>query len=196
MPDSAPRSLTLEEAQERARILEVERYDIEVDLRGMLDGPEWVATSTITFRCHEQGATSFVDCAAEVQRATLNGLDLDLETVAEGRIPLPHLTQHNVLVVSSVQRDTARGAAILRTVDPSDKLVYVWSSFEPDGARRAWACFDQPDLKAPHRFTVSAPAAWTVTSNTAPESVDRPGGRRPRVGSSRTPRACRRTSWS
>ena len=74
-------------------------------------------------------------------------------------------------MVSSVQRDTARGTAIMRTVDPSDKLVYVWSSFEPDGARRAWACFDQPDLKAPHRFTVSAPAAWTVTSNRAPDSV-------------------------
>ncbi len=178
MADS-PRSLTVQEAQERARILEVERYDIDVDLRGMLEGPDWVATSTITFRCHEQGATTFVDCDAEVQRVTLNGLDLDLETVSEGRIPLPHLTQHNVLVVSSVQRDTGRGAGILRTVDASDKLVYVWSSFEPDSARRAWACFDQPDLKAAHRFTVSAPAPWTVTSNTAPENVtDRDDGGR------------------
>jgi aminopeptidase N len=168
----SPRSLTMDEARERARILEIDRYDIAVDLRGMLDGPDWVATSTITFRCHEQGATTFVDCTAEVQRVTLNGLDLDLGTVSEGRIPLPDLTQQNVLVVHSVQTDTARGAGILRTVDPSDEHVYVWSSFEPDSARRAWACFDQPDLKAPHRFTVSAPAPWTVTSNTAPDRVD------------------------
>ena len=174
MADTSPiqsRSLTVEEARERSRILQVERYDIDVDLRGMLEGPDWVATSTITFRCHEQGATTFVDCDAEVHRATLNGVDLDLGTAAGGRIPLPHLAQHNVLVVSSVQRDTGRGAAILRTVDPSDELVYVWSSFEPDGARRAWACFDQPDLKAPHRFTVSAPSDWTVTSNSAPDDV-------------------------
>ena len=101
-----------------------------------------------------------------------------------------------MLVVASVQRDTGRGAAILRSVDPSDKLVYVWSSFEPDGARRAWACFDQPDLKAPHRFTVSAPAAWTVTSNTAPDSVERPGRRRPGLVLPGHAAACRRTSSS
>ena len=195
MPDSSPLSLTQDEARARAAMLDVERYDIEVDLRGMLEGPDWVATSTVTFRCHEPGASTFVDCDAEVQHATLNGVDLDLGTVDRGRLPLPDLAEHNVLVVSSVQRDTGRGAAILRSVDPSDKLVYVWSSFEPDGARRAWACFDQPDLKAPHRFTVSAPAAWTVTSNTAPDSVDRPGATTAGSGRSRTRRACRRTSW-
>ena len=41
------RSLTQDEASERAGLLEVERYDIEVDLRGMLEGPDWVATSTV-----------------------------------------------------------------------------------------------------------------------------------------------------
>ena len=82
-----------------------------------------------------------------------------------------------MLVVSSVQTDTASGDAILRSVDPQDKLVYVWSTFEPDGARRAWACFDQPDLKAVHGFQVSAPQEWTVLSNTAPEVVlDRDDG--------------------
>jgi aminopeptidase N len=172
VPDSPPLSLTRDEASARAAMLEVERYDVEVDLRGMLEGPDWVATSTVTFRCHEPGASTFVDCDAEIRRATLNGADLDLGTFEQGRLPLPGLADHNVLVVASVQRDTGRGAAILRSVDASDKLVYVWSSFEPDGARRAWACFDQPDLKALHRFTVSAPAAWTVTSNTAPHSVE------------------------
>ncbi|GAB3262194.1 aminopeptidase N [Nocardioides dilutus] len=172
MPDSSPLSLTHDEARARAAMLEVERYDIEVDLRGMLDGPDWVATSTVRFRCHQPGSSTFVDCDADVQRATLNGVDLDVSTCAEGRLPLLDLADHNVLVVSSVQRDTGRGAAILRSVDPSDKQVYVWSSFEPDGARRAWACFDQPDLKAPHRFTVTAPESWVVTSNTAPDSVE------------------------
>lgn len=172
MPDSPPLTLTQDEAGTRAALLEVERYDLDVDLRGMLEGPDWVASSTITFRCREPGAASFVDCDAEVLGATLNGEDLDLATLADGRLPLPALAEHNVLVVSSVQRDTARGAAIHRTVDEADKLVYVWSSFEPDGAHRAWACFDQPDLKAPHRFRVTAPETWTVTSNTAPDSVE------------------------
>ena len=84
-----------------------------------------------------------------------------------------------MLVVSSVQTDTGSGNAILRSVDPQDKLVYVWSTFEPDGARNAWACFDQPDLKAVHGFQVSAPTEWTVLSNCAPEVVlDRDDGGR------------------
>ena len=133
----------------------------------------WKSTSTITFRCLQPGASTFVDCVAEVRSATLNGKDLDLAGVGEGRIPLTHLAEENVLVVPAAQRDTGSGAGILRTVDPSDKLVYVWTSFEADDARRAWACFDQPDLKAPHAFTVLAHESWTVTSNGAPTSWSR-----------------------
>ena len=66
-----------------------------------------------------------------------------------------------------------------RAVDPGDDNVYLWTTFEPDEARYAWACFDQPDLKAPHAFTVTAPAAWTVVSNSGdPVVEDVDGGRR------------------
>ncbi|GAB3769724.1 aminopeptidase N [Nocardioides ginsengisegetis] len=166
------KSLTREEAEERGALLDVDRYDIAVDLRGLFEGEVLESVSRIAFRCTTPGASTFVDCAAEVRSATLNGRELDLSTVAEGRIPLPDLAADNVLLVHAAQSDTGSGAGILRTVDPSDKLVYVWTSFEPDDARRAWACFDQPDLKAPHAFTVSAPESWTVTSNGAPDSVE------------------------
>ncbi|MCW2793179.1 MAG: pepN, partial [Nocardioides sp.] len=169
--NQSPRSLTRDEAEARSALLDVDRYDIAVDLRGLFEGEVLESTSTITFRCGEPGASTFVDCVAEVRHATLNGRDLDLSTVAEGRIPLPDLAADNVLVVRAAQADTGSGAGILRTVDPSDKLVYVWTSFEADDARRAWACFDQPDLKAPHAFTVLAPESWTVTSNGAPDEV-------------------------
>ncbi len=165
------KSLTRTEAEQRAALLTVDRYDLAVDLRGLLEGEVLTSTSTITFRCAAPGSTTFVDCAMAVQTATLNGVPLDLATVADGRIPLPDLAADNVLVVTASQSDTATGAGIMRTVDPSDGLVYVWTSFEPDEARRVWACFDQPDLKAPHAFTVSAPSTWTVTSNDAPDSV-------------------------
>lgn len=173
---SEPRSLTRTEAEERAALLTVDRYDLEVDLRGLLDGEVWSSVATISFQCHEPGASTFVDAAGDVRRAVLNGTDLDLATVAEGRLPLPDLAADNVLVVEMAQSDTATGAGILRTVD-TDGLVYVWTSLEPDEARRLWACFDQPDLKAPHAFTVHAPDEWTVTSCSAPDSVvDGPDG--------------------
>ena len=167
-----PASLTRSEAEARAALIGVRRYDIAVDMTGLLEGPTIEAVSTVSFTCEEPGASTFVDCVAEIRHATLNGRTLDLGTVERGRLPLPDLAADNVLVVASAQDDTGSSAGILRTVDPSDKLVYVWTSFEPDAARRVWACFDQPDLKAPHAFTVTAPESWTVTSNCPPDSVE------------------------
>jgi aminopeptidase N len=168
----APASLTREEAEERAALLEVDRYDVAVDLRGLFEGEVLEATSTVRFRCSSPGASTFIDCVAEVRHATLNGVQLDPATASRGRLPLPDLQAENVLVVASAQTDTGSGHGIKRTVDPSDKLVYLWTSFEPDMARWAWANFDQPDLKAVHGFTVSAPETWTVLSNSPHTSIE------------------------
>ena len=164
------RSLTRGEAEHRAALLTVERYDVDVDLTALPDGPEVRCVSTVTFSCHQPGAESFVDCAAQVVRATLNGTALTPS--GDGRIPLPALAGHNVLRVESIQDDTAAGEGVHKATDPADGEVYVWMSFEPDEARFVWACFDQPDLKAPHAFTVTAPAAWTVTSNSGEARIE------------------------
>ncbi|GGR52628.1 aminopeptidase N [Nocardioides luteus] len=167
---AAPASLTQEEAATRAATITVDRYDIALDMTGLLEGETLSSVSTITFSARP-GSSTFVDCVADVSAATLNGAELDLATISAGRIPLTDLAETNTLVVSASQSDTASSEGVLRTVDPSDGNVYVWTSFEPDDARRLWACFDQPDLKAVHAFTVAAPEEWTVLSNSAPASV-------------------------
>ena len=173
----SPLSLTQAEAERRADLLVVERYDIAVDLTDLPGGPEVRCVSTVTFTCREPGAASFVDCAARVVTATLN--DEPLPPAADGRIPLPGLAARNTLRVESVQADTAEGQGVHKAVDPADDEVYVWMTFEPDEARFVWACFDQPDLKAPHAFTVTAPAGWTVTTNSGdPQVADAGGARR------------------
>ncbi len=170
------RSLRQEEAVERAALLSVTSYDIAIDLTGLVDGPDFRAVSTIRFTATE-GASTFVDCCAEVESATLNGEPA--ARAQEGRIALDGLAADNELVVATVQRDTQHGRGVHRAVDPGDDNVYLWTSFEPDEARYAWACFDQPDLKAPHAFTVTAPEAWTVVSNSGDPLVeDVDGGRR------------------
>ena len=174
--DQAP-SLTQDEASERAALLAVDRYDIAVDLRGLLDGDAARAESRIAFRCHEPGASTFLDCVAEVESVTLNGEPV--EAAAGPRIRLEGLQADNVVVVQSVQTDTGTRTGIHRAVDPSDGEVYVWTSFEPDEARLVWACFDQPDLKAAFAFTVDAPRTWTVLSSSGdPVVTDVDGGRR------------------
>ncbi|NUQ99861.1 MAG: aminopeptidase N [Streptomyces sp.] len=170
------RSLTRGEAEHRAALLTVERYDVDVDLTALPDGPEVRCVSTVTFTCHQPGAESFVDCAAQVVGATLNGTALT--PGGDGRIPLPALAGRNVLRVESIQADTAAGEGVHKATDPADGEVYVWMSFEPDEARFVWACFDQPDLKAPHAFTVTAPAAWTVTSNSGEARIEELGSAR------------------
>jgi len=167
-------SLTRPEAEERSALLSVDRYDIAADLRGLLDGEVWEATSTIRFSCRQPGSSTFVDAVGEIVSATLNGTALDPATAADGRLPLPDLGANNTLVLTLRQTDVTSSAGILRTVDSTDDHVYVWTSLECDDARRLWGCFDQPDLKAPHRFTVTAPEPWTVFSNMRPESVGDP----------------------
>jgi aminopeptidase N len=178
VPDPTVLSLTHDEARERAELLEVERYDLDVDLTGLLEGEVWRSVSTIAFRCRTPGAATFVDAVGDLVSATLNGSPLDLAAASGGRLPLPGLAAENTLVVELEQPATGGGEGVLRSVDPSDGLVYVWTSFEPDDARRVWACFDQPDLKAPHAFTVTAPASWLVTSNGAPTEVTPAGDAR------------------
>jgi aminopeptidase N len=170
------RSLTQAEAERRAALLAVERYDVAVDLTALPTGPEVRCVSTVTFVCREPGAATFVDCVADVVEASLNGVPL--EPASDGRIALADLAERNTLRVESVQANTDRGEGVHKAVDPADKEVYVWMSFEPDSARYVWACFDQPDLKAPHAFTVTAPGAWTVTSNCGGARVESVGSAR------------------
>ena len=170
------RSLTQQEAQERAALVDVERYDIDVDLTALADGPEIRCTSRITFRCAAPEQPTFVDCAADVMSATLN--DRPLPAAEGGRIVLEELQERNVLVVETVQADTSEGSGVHKATDPADGEVYLWTSFEPDEARFVWACFDQPDLKAPHAFTVTAPAHWTVVSNSGGPEVEDAGDHR------------------
>jgi aminopeptidase N len=173
--DSLP-SLTRVEAEERAALIDVQRYDIDIDLMGMLEGADFRAACTVRFSCRVPGASTFVDAAVQVVSAWINGEPVARDRISGGRIQLTDLTEDNVLVVESVQSHTSDGEWVHRSVDSSDKEVYVWTSFEPDDARRAWACFDQPDLKAPHAFTVVAPATWTVVSNSGDPVVTRHGG--------------------
>src|SRR5690349_4158796 len=170
------RSLTRTEAERRAALLAVERYDVDIDFTSLPEGPEVRCVSTVTSTCREPGAETFVDCAAQVVAATLNGKTVS--PTDDGRIPLSGLAEHNVLRVESVQADTATGEGVHKAVDPADGEVYVWTSFEPDEARFVWACFDQPDLKAPHAFTVTAPSAWIVTSNSGDPRVEDLGAAR------------------
>jgi hypothetical protein len=62
-----------------------------------------------------------------------------------------------------------------RFVDPVDGATYLYTHFEPTDARRVFANFEQPDLKARFTFVVTAPRAWLVVSG-QPEATRTDGG--------------------
>ena len=157
-------NLTRVEAEERKGLVDVASYEVVLDLT---TGDEtFAATTTVTFDA-KAGSSTFIDAFTRtVHSVTLNGAELDPATVSDGvRIQLPTLAEHNVLVVVADAEYTNTGEGLHRFVDPVDGEVYLYTQFEVPDSRRVFAVFEQPDLKATFQFTVTAPAAWKVVSN-------------------------------
>jgi aminopeptidase N len=168
-------NLTRAEAQERAELLEVTSYDVTLDLT---TGDKTFRTTTVVgFTSRTAGASTFVDLiAAGVDEVVLNGRSLPVhEVVSTGRIALPALDADNELRVVADGAYMHTGEGLHRFVDPVDDEVYLYSQFEVADARRVFACFDQPDLKAPVTLTVTAPAHWTVVA-VSPTPAPEPSG--------------------
>ncbi|UQA95385.1 aminopeptidase N [Streptomyces halobius] len=168
-------NLSRDEAHERGRLLSVDRYDVALDVRSAVRHDGAAATfrslTTIRFRCAEPGASTFADLLApSVTSVTLNGRALDPAVVFDGtRITLDGLAAENVLVVDAQCAYSRTGEGLHRFVDPEDGEVYLYTQYEPADARRVFANFEQPDLKAPFSFEVTAPEGWRVLSNGAQE---------------------------
>ena len=169
-------NLTRAEAHGRAAVVQVESYDVVLDLT---TGPDTFASSTVVRFDATPGAGTFIDLIApRVHTVELNGRELDVaRVVADSRIALADLAEHNELRVAADCAYMTTGEGLHRFVDPVDDEVYLYSQFEVADSRRVFAVFEQPDLKAAFRFTVTAPAHWTVTSNSpTPAPVAVPGG--------------------
>jgi aminopeptidase N len=173
----APPNLTGEQARQRATLLQVDEYVIELDLTdggGKPGDTTFSSTTTVRFGCARPGEASWIDLvAASVRSATLNGQTLDLAGYREeDGIVLPSLAERNELVVTADCRYMNTGEGLHRFVDPLDGGVYLYSQFETADAKRMFTCFDQPDLKARYQLTVTAPADWKVISNAAVASTE------------------------
>jgi aminopeptidase N len=155
------RNLTETEARERAAVLRVASYDITLDLT---HGDAWFWSTTVVRFTARPGTSSFLelDCLTTVA-ATLDGAPISLQG---NRFALDGLGgEHEVKVVARCAY-TRSGEGLHRFVDPADGEVYVYAQAFLDDAQRIFACFDQPDLKAVYRLTVTAPEDHVVRSNT------------------------------
>ena len=166
-------NLTRVEAEERFDAVHMPiHYDVLLDLgKGARD---FTSRTKITFDA-KAGSSSFLDLIANsVESVVLNGASLDVSKVfANSRIELSDLDEHNVVEVVANCQYSNTGEGLHRSVDPSDGNVYLYTQFEVPDARRVYAVFDQPDLKAVFDFTVDAPESWIVTSNMPVKSSEK-----------------------
>lgn len=164
-------NLTRSEAQERRSVIDTQSYEVSLDLT---KGAEVFGSRSVVRFTATPGSYTFIDLIAkDVREITLNGEQIDPgQAFADSRIALGDLQAENVLIVDADCLYTNTGEGLHRFVDPVDGEVYLYSQFEVPDSRRVFAVFEQPDLKATFQFTVTAPSAWKVVSNSpTPEPI-------------------------
>ncbi|MCD5343314.1 aminopeptidase N [Arthrobacter sp. AK04] len=163
-------NLQRDEAAHRSALISTTGYDVSLDVRQAAD-PDvagYPTCSIITFTAARPGASTFLDFIGEVHSVFLNGRELRVEDVADGaRIRLDNLQPENQVTVTGTALYSRSGEGMHRFFDPADGQCYLYTQYEPADARRVFANFEQPDLKAPYTFHVTAPAGWQVASNGA-----------------------------
>ena len=172
-------NLRRDEAAARSALLETESYAVELDLSEAKDGTvtDYRSTTTVVFSCRTPGASTFLDFLGDVTGIELNGRTIDPATASDGaRVFLHGLAAHNTVTVEGRAAFSTSGEGLHRFVDPADGETYLYTQYEPADARRVFANFEQPDLKATFAFSVIAPAEWTVASNGAEVQVVAVGG--------------------
>lgn len=156
-------NLTRKDAQARAELISNVRYDIAVDIT---DTDEFTTVSTVHF--DSKAGTTHFDLVAAGFEATLDGEETGRElSLSDG----PH-----TLTVTSHDAYNRTGEGLHKFTDPVDGKDYLYTQFEPAMAMKVFAGFDQPDLKATYKVSVTAPERYTVILNEAVERTDNGDG--------------------
>ncbi|MFI9624187.1 aminopeptidase N [Streptomyces sp. NPDC052042] len=156
--------LTRDEAQTRARFLDVHRYTIDLDLT---TGEETFDSRTVIQFTAAAAGDTFVELKpATLRSISLDGHPLDPADLVENRFPLTGLTAGpHELRVDAAMRYSRTGEGMHRFTDPADGETYVYTQLFMEDVQRVFAAFDQPDLKSVFALAVTAPEGWTVLGN-------------------------------
>jgi aminopeptidase N len=167
-------SLQHAEAIARRALLTLTSYDVELDLSR--DDATFHSVTTIDL-VSGSGHT-FLDLKpVSVASIRLDGRPLDVDWLDRGRFPLDLTEGEHRIEVEATMPFRRDGEGLHRSVDPADDRVYVYGMNFMDAAPSVYACFDQPDLKAPYTLHVTAPSEWVVIANApAVEPSDAGGG--------------------
>ena len=166
----APEGLPRELARARAERISDVRYQLHFNLVPHADS--LAGQEELKFRATGSAILLLDFRAGTISKLTVNGTSV-AANVESGHIELPPSALHdgeNTVSIDFVALVAAAGKAITRFEDKDDNTEYLYTLFVPMDAEMAFPCFDQPDLKARFKLTLTAPTGWTVVSNTAAKS--------------------------
>ncbi len=162
------RSLQRDESRARYDLLTLTSYDVTLDFRDENTFP-----STTVIELTSRGGETFLDLKpVSLTSITVDGIGLPVDALHEGRYPLDLAPGEHRIVVEAVMGFRNDGEGLHRAVDPADGSAYVYQMSFMSAAPSVFACFDQPDLKAPYTLHVTAPDSWIVAANAAGQQVE------------------------
>ena len=156
-------SLTRAEAADRAATVDVHEYEVHLDVTA--EGDTFGSRAVVRFDARPGSSTFLEFEPVSISSMTLNGVEVPSPAASAGRLRLDGLAARNELIVSATMRYSNTGEGLHRYVDPADGNVYLYQHLFINNAGRVLPAFDQPDLKASFKLSVSAPAHWTVAAN-------------------------------
>ena len=156
--------LTQDEAIHRAGAIDVDSYDVFLDLTA--EPP--LSRTEVRFRWRRPDASTFAELRTSgVRSATLDGVSLP--PPLDGRLrlsgPSPGGGDQAVLVVEAEAGYSHEGRGLSRFTDPADGASYVMATCYPDCGPEVFCCFDQPDLTATFLLRVRVPDGWECVAN-------------------------------
>ncbi|MCE9686932.1 aminopeptidase N [Shewanella sp. AS16] len=174
-PRDGSHYISQQQAAERsARVSDVS-YELDFQLTG---GIEFGASTKVSFNLSDNNSPLTLDLSqAKIKHLLVNGkplypnyngayISINADLLNAGA---------NTLEVDFSRLHSTNGEGLHRFVDPIDNKVYLYSHFEPAAAQQMFAVFDQPDLKANYKLSVTAPKDWQVISTMRETRVESQG---------------------
>lgn len=164
-------------AASRAKAINSVQYALQVKLDNESDS--FTGEEQVNFNLTEVPSDLLIDFrGGTVAVMSINGQNVTDVKHDQGRLFLPQKylkLGENKVAISYTQKYSNDGRGLYRFKDPVDGKVYLWTQFESFDANHFFPCFDQPDLKATLRLTVTAPKEWTVITTTMEEKTENKG---------------------
>lgn len=168
---------------ELARVREAQVTDVAYDLAlSVSAGDTATGRVTVSFTQRTAGDVVLDFRGLSVRDGQINGSAWAEMAAAWNRhhlvIPAARLRLgRNSVEVGFATPVAQAGASIIRNRDATDGNVYLYTLLVPSDANLLFPCFDQPDLKAKVRLSLTTPLAWRALANGVEIGADTTGAR-------------------